>query len=111
MRHDGRSQNELRALKIVPHANPQALGSVDISMGGTRVFCTAGVSGHTPGWLNRPGQGWLTAEYAMLPHAGDSRMSREKGFSGGRAQEISRLIGRSLRSALDLKSLAKGRFI
>lgn len=107
MRHDGRAQDELRPLKIIPHANPHALGSVEISMGQTRILCTAGVSESTPGWLNRPGHGWLTAEYAMLPHAGDVRMNRERGFSGGRAQEISRLIGRALRSAVDLSKLGE----
>ena len=107
MRHDGRARGELRALKIIPHINPHALGSVEICMGRTRILCTAGVSESPPGWLNRPGHGWLTAEYAMLPHAGDARMSREKGFSGGRAQEISRLIGRSLRSALHLEKLGE----
>lgn len=102
-----RKKEELRSLEIFPDVNYWAEGSVEIRAGKTRLICTASVSENTPPWLNNPGQGWLTAEYAMLPRAGDFRISRERAFSSGRSQEISRLIGRSLRSALDLKNLGE----
>ena len=107
MRQDGRSKNELRQISITADVNCWAEGSVEISMGKTRVLCTASVSETTPNWLNKPGHGWITAEYAMLPRSGDFRMSRERGFNSGRSQEISRLIGRSLRSAVDMNKLGE----
>lgn len=107
MRENNRAKDELRPISLSPHVNCWAEGSVEISMGRTRVLCTASVSETTPGWLNRPGQGWVTAEYAMLPRSGDFRMSRERGFNSGRSQEISRLIGRSMRSAVDLQKLGE----
>ncbi len=107
MRENGRAKDALREIKITPHVNCWAEGSVEISMGRTKVLCTASSAETTPSWLNRPGHGWVTAEYAMLPRSGDFRMSREKGFNSGRSHEISRLIGRSLRSAVDLQNLGE----
>ena len=107
MRENSRAKDELRPISLSPHVNCWAEGSVEISMGKTRVLCTASVSETTPGWLNRPGHGWITAEYAMLPRSGDFRMSRERGFNSGRSQEISRLIGRSMRSAVDMQKLGE----
>ena len=102
-----RAYDELRPISIQSHVNCWAEGSAQISMGKTKVLCTASLSEKTPQWLNKPGHGWLTAEYAMLPRSGDFRMSREKAFNSGRSQEISRLIGRSLRSAVDLSKLGE----
>ena len=102
-----RPTDSLRTVKITPHINCWAEGSAEISMGRTRVLCTASVSESTPSWLNRPGEGWVTGEYAMLPRSGDFRMSRPRGFNSGRSQEISRLIGRSLRSAVDRQKLGE----
>ena len=102
-----RAYDELRPVSIQSHVNCWAEGSTQISMGKTKVLCTASLSETTPQWLNKPGHGWLTAEYAMLPRSGDFRMSRERAFNSGRSQEISRLIGRSLRSAVDLSKLGE----
>ena len=107
MRTEGRSYDELRPVSIQTHVNCWAEGSAQISMGKTKVLCTASVSEATPQWLNKPGYGWLTAEYAMLPRSGDFRINRERAFNSGRSQEISRLIGRSLRSAVDLSKLGE----
>lgn len=107
MRKNERAKDELREVNITPHVNCWAEGSVEISMGKTKVLCTASVSESTPHWLNNPGQGWVTAEYAMLPRSGDFRINRERGFNSGRSQEISRLIGRSLRSAVDMQKLGE----
>ena len=107
MRKDRRTCTELRPIVIKADVNCWAEGSVEIYMGNTRLLCTASVSETTPHWLNRPGHGWITAEYAMLPRSGDFRTSRERGFQSGRSQEISRLIGRSLRSAVDMQNLGE----
>ena len=107
MRAKERAYDELRAVSIQTHVNCWAEGSAQISMGQTKVLCTASVSETTPQWLNKPEHGWLTAEYAMLPRSGDFRINRERAFNSGRSQEISRLIGRSLRSALDLSKLGE----
>ena len=107
MRKKGRAKDDLRPLAITPHVNCWAEGSTEILMGKTKVLCTASVSETTPHWLNRPGHGWITAEYAMIPRSGDFRISRERGFQSGRSQEISRLIGRSLRSAVDMQNLGE----
>ena len=107
MRTEGRNYNELRAVSIESQVNCWAEGSAQISMGKTKVLCTASLSETTPQWLNKPNHGWLTAEYAMLPRSGDFRISRERGFNSGRSQEISRLIGRSLRAAIDLSNLGE----
>lgn len=109
MRVDGRAPDEKRPLKITPHAAPYAEGSALIELGETRVLCTASVENRVPGWLKEQGQGWVTAEYAMLPRATKQRTSREvtKGHPSGRTQEIQRLIGRSLRTVCDLRRLGE----
>lgn len=107
MRQDGRKPDQLRKFSITPHINHWAEGSAEIRMGKTHLICTASVSETTPKWLNKPGWGWVTAEYGMLPRSGDTRMNRERSFGSGRAQEISRLIGRSLRAAVDLQRLGE----
>ncbi|MCZ0933153.1 MAG: ribonuclease PH [Oligoflexia bacterium] len=107
MRAEERSYNELRPVSIQTQVNCWAEGSAQISMGKTKVLCTASVSETTPQWLNKPGHGWLTAEYAMLPRSGDFRVNRERAFNSGRSQEISRLIGRSLRAGVDLSKLGE----
>lgn len=104
---ENRGDLELRPVKITAGVNCWAEGSARIQMGNTLILCVASVSETTPKWLNKPGMGWVTAEYGMLPRAGDSRMSRERAYSGGRSQEISRLIGRSLRAALPLNSFGE----
>jgi ribonuclease PH len=106
-RVDGRKPDELRDVKIQRDFLPHAEGSVLIEMGNTKVICTATVDERVPNWLRNSGQGWITAEYGMLPRSTDSRMNRESsvGKVGGRTQEIQRLIGRSLRSVVDLKAL------
>lgn len=107
MKKDKRASDQLREILISPNINCWSEGSTEILIGKTRVLCTASVSETTPSWLNKPGHGWVTAEYAMLPRSGDFRISRERGFKSGRSQEISRLIGRSLRSAVSLKDLGE----
>ncbi len=100
MRIDGRSPNELRPWSIEPDFIPQALGSALVTAGRTRVICTANLEPKPPGWLEAGG--WVTAQYAMLPGATRPRGSRDP---GGRGKEIQRLIGRSLRAAVDLAAL------
>lgn len=107
MRGDNRSLDELRPVSITPEVIRHAEGSVDISMGHTRLICTASVEPQVPKWLQGTGEGWVTAEYGMLPRSTHSRIRRDKAMSGGRTQEISRLIGRSLRAAVDLKALGE----
>ena len=99
-RPDGRSPADLRPVALERGANPYAEGSCLIRMGGTLVHCTASVEPGVPGWRKGSGQGWVTAEYAMLPRATTERTSRERGGAGGRTQEIQRLIGRALRAAM-----------
>lgn len=106
-RAEGRLAHELRPIKIVPHYVEQAEGSALIIQGRTRVLCTATVEERVPGFLLHSGQGWVTAEYGMLPRATSTRRPRE-GISGpvsGRTREIQRLIGRSLRAVTDLQAL------
>lgn len=107
MRTDGRKPNELRSIKITPDILQYAEGSVQIEVGLTKIICTASVEQNVPKWLMGQGAGWITAEYGMLPRSTHSRMNREKAATGGRTQEISRLIGRSLRAAVDLKALGE----
>lgn len=107
MRLDNRKINELRKVSIVPEVIRHAEGSVQIDMGHTRVICTASVDPMVPKWLQGTGTGWVSAEYGMLPRSTHSRISREKAMNSGRTQEISRLIGRSLRAAVDLKALGE----
>jgi ribonuclease PH len=109
MRPSQRQVAELRALKITRHFTRHAEGSVLIEMGDTQVLCTASVEESLPPFLRGKGQGWVTAEYGMLPRATHTRSAREaaKGKQSGRTQEIQRLIGRSLRAVVDLKALGE----
>jgi ribonuclease PH len=102
MRPDGRRPDELRLITITPDFNRYAEGSVLISFGETKVICTASVEEKVPSFLEGKGKGWVTAEYAMLPRATHTRSGRSP---GGRGQEIQRLIGRSLRAAVDMRAL------
>lgn len=107
-RPDGRLARQIRPVQIIPDYTPHAEGSALIELGQTRVLCTATVERELPPWLRNssPPQGWVTAEYAMLPRATPARTRRERGATlGGRTQEIQRLIGRSLRAAVDLTLL------
>ena len=97
----GRTAHELRPIRIERGASAYAEGSCLISFGNTRVLCTASVEDGVPSWKRGKGEGWLTAEYAMLPRATHTRSSRERDRIGGRTQEIQRLIGRSVRAMLD----------
>ena len=107
MTREGRTPRELRLVSIVRNYTKNADGSVLISFGDTRVLCTATIEDRVPAWLEGQGRGWLTAEYAMLPaSASKGRISRDA-TQRGRALEISRLIGRSLRSIIDLKRLGE----
>jgi ribonuclease PH len=99
-RPDGRSNDQLRPLVLERQANPYAEGSCLIRVGGTLVHCTASVEAGVPGFKRGSGEGWVTAEYAMLPRATLERTSRERTGPGGRTQEIQRLVGRSLRAAM-----------
>jgi ribonuclease PH len=108
-RPSGRSPDQLRPIKITRNFTKHAEGSVLIEFGDTRVLCNASVTEDVPRFLKGRGQGWLTAEYGMLPRSTNSRMDREaaRGKQGGRTLEIQRLIGRSLRAAVDLKALGE----
>lgn len=99
-RPDGRRPDELRAVVLERGANPYAEGSCLTRMGGTLVLCTASVVEGVPAWRRESGLGWLTAEYAMLPRATTERTPRDRQRTGGRTHEIQRLVGRSLRAAL-----------
>jgi len=106
-RPDGRSADQLRPVRIQRSWTGHPEGSVLIEFGGTRVLCTASVQDSVPRWRRESGLGWVTAEYAMLPRATNTRSDREsvRGKVGGRTQEISRLIGRALRGCVDFKAL------
>ena len=106
MRPDNRRRNELRPVKITPGYLDYAEGSVLIEAGKTRVLCAVSVEDGVPRWLDGRGHGWLTAEYAMLPRATHTRTPRET-TPGARTQEIRRLVGRSLRAAVDLKLIGE----
>lgn len=106
-RHDSRLTSQLRQIKITPHVLDYAEGSVMIEFGKTRVLCSASYESKAPSWLQGSGAGWVTAEYGMLPRSTHTRIKREKSQTGGRTQEISRLVGRSLRSCVDLKALGE----
>ena len=106
-RPDGRAPDQLRPLVLERRANPYAEGSCLIRMGGTLVHCTASVETGVPGFKKGTGEGWVTAEYAMLPRATLERTSRERNGPGGRTQEIQRLIGRSLRAAMATMSFGE----
>jgi len=109
MRHSGRAPDQMRSLTFEPGFTRHAEGSCLISFGDTRVLCTASVEDRVPPFLRGKGQGWVTAEYGMLPRATHTRGNREaaKGKQSGRTQEIQRLIGRSLRAVVDLKALGE----
>lgn len=109
VRTDGRAPDELRPVKITPGYLPYAEGSVLIEMGQTRVVCAASIEDRVPAFLRNTGQGWITAEYSMLPRATHQRTPREvrRGGQSGRTHEIQRLIGRSLRAAADTKLLGE----
>ncbi|MDN8580746.1 ribonuclease PH, partial [Eikenella corrodens] len=105
----GRAPDQLRPISITPHFLPHADGSVLIACGNTKVICTASIDESVPPFLRGKNQGWVTAEYGMLPASTASRMRREaaQGKQSGRTQEIQRLIGRSLRAAVDLSRLGE----
>ena len=107
MRVDGRQFSDLRPVKITPHVSEFAEGSAMVEFGKTKVLCTASYEDMPPKWLQNTGSGWVTAEYGMLPRSTQSRLRRDKTQTSGRTQEISRLIGRSLRAAVDLKKLGE----
>ena len=108
-RPSGRSANQLRSVEIIRNYTKHAEGSVLVKFGDTHVLCTASVDEKVPSFLKGKGQGWVTAEYGMLPRSTGSRMDREaaKGKQSGRTQEIQRLIGRSLRAIIDLEKLGE----
>jgi len=109
MRPSGRAPEQIREIRLTRHYTKHAEGSVLVEFGDTKVICTASVEERVPGFLRGKGQGWVTAEYGMLPRSTGSRMGREaaRGKQGGRTMEIQRLIGRSLRAAVDLKLLGE----
>lgn len=109
MRPSGRAVDQLRDVRITRHFTKHAEGSVLVEFGDTKVICTASVETSVPPFLRGKGQGWVTAEYGMLPRSTGTRMQREaaKGKQQGRTVEISRLIGRSLRAAVDLEALGE----
>lgn len=106
-RFDNRSHDQIRNTKITPNISPYAEGSALIEVGGTKVICTATVEEKVPPFLRNKGTGWVTAEYAMLPRATNTRTQRETLRPSGRTQEIQRLIGRSLRAVVDTKLLGE----
>src|SRR6201998_2369346 len=112
-RGDGRAATALRPVRFTRRYTRHAEGSVLVEMGETRVLCTASVEEKVPPFLKGKGQGWVTAEYGMLPRATHTRGSREaaKGKQSGRAQEIQRLIGRSLRAVVELPKLGERQII
>jgi ribonuclease PH len=112
-RPSGRQPDELRPLQIIANTMPFAEGSASIRLGDTHVLCSASVDERLPAWLRGQGRGWVTAEYSMLPRATKERTQREAvaGKQGGRTVEIQRLIGRSLRAAVDLKALGERQII
>lgn len=109
IRPSKRANNELRTIEIIRHYTKHAEGSVLVKFGDTHVLCTASVVEKVPGFLKGKNQGWLTAEYGMLPRSTGSRMDREaaRGKQSGRTQEIQRLIGRSLRAIINLEKLGE----
>ncbi|MBV8972919.1 MAG: ribonuclease PH [Sphingomonadaceae bacterium] len=109
MRPSGRAPDAMRRVEIIPRFTAHAEGSCLVKFGDTHVLCTASVEERLPPWLRGKGEGWVTAEYGMLPRATHTRGQREaaKGKQSGRTQEIQRLIGRSLRAVTDLKTLGE----
>ena len=113
MRPSQRAASELRPVRFIRHYTRHAEGSVLVEFGDTKVICTATVEESVPGFLKGKGQGWVTAEYGMLPRSTHSRMRREaaSGKQSGRTQEIQRLIGRSLRAVVDLQKLGERQIV
>lgn len=113
MRPSGRHNHEMRAVRITRGFTKHAEGSALVEFGDTKILCNASVEERVPPWLRNSGRGWITAEYAMLPRATQSRNDREavRGRQQGRTVEIQRLIGRSLRAAIDLQALGERRII
>ena len=111
-RNEDRNHNQLRDISIETNINIHAEGSALISFGNTKVICNASIENNVPRWMKNSDEGWVTGEYGMLPRSTNERMGREaaRGKQSGRTQEIQRLIGRSLRQAVDLKYL-KGKTI
>ena len=105
MRSNNRGAEDLRSVEIIPKVNLYAEGSCLIKCGNTKVLCTASVSSEVPAWLKGGNKGWITAEYSLLPRATQTRVNRETKGVGGRTAEIQRLIGRSLRAAVDLSEM------
>jgi ribonuclease PH len=112
-RTDGRADDELRPITITRHWQDHPAGSVLVEFGRTRVLCAASASAGVPRWRKGSGLGWVTAEYAMLPSATNTRSDREsvKGKIGGRTHEISRLVGRSLRAVIDYRALGENTIV
>jgi len=112
-RADGRANDQLRTVKFTRNWLNNAEGSVLVEFGNTRVLCVASFTSGVPRWLVGKGEGWVTSEYAMLPRATHTRSDREsvKGKLGGRTQEISRLVGRSLRGVVDMKALGENTIV
>ena len=112
-RNDGRSNDQLREIKVTRNWLDHAEGSVLVEFGKTRVLCVASFTPGVPRWLKDSGKGWVTSEYAMLPRATHTRSDREsvKGKLGGRTQEISRLVGRSLRAVVNMKELGENTIV
>ena len=113
MRPSGRANDEMRQVKFTRNYTMHVEGSVLVEFGNTKVLCTATVDDRTPPWLRGKGQGWVTAEYGMLPRSTNSRMGREaaRGKQGGRTMEIQRLICRSLRAVVNLEALGERQII
>ena len=109
MRNKDRDHNQLRDISIESNVNIHAEGSVLVSFGNTKVICNASIENNVPRWMKNSDEGWVTGEYGMLPRSTNERMGREaaRGKQSGRTQEIQRLIGRSLRSVVDLKKLSE----
>ena len=112
-RHDGRATDQLRDIRITRNWLDHAEGSVLVEFGRTRVLCAASFTEGVPRWRKGSGEGWVTGEYAMLPRATNTRSDREsvKGRVGGRTHEISRLVGRSLRSVIDTRALGENTIV
>ncbi len=108
-RPSNRSADQLRNIEIIPNFSKHAEGSCLIKFGDTHVLCTASIESKVPNWMRNTGKGWVTAEYGMLPRSTHARMDREaaRGKQSGRTQEIQRLIGRALRSVVDMKKLGE----
>jgi ribonuclease PH len=108
-RPSGRSPSQLRAVELIPNVNKHAEGSCLVKFGDTHVLCLATVEDKIPHWMKNSGKGWVTSEYGMLPRSTGTRMDREayKGRQSGRTQEIQRLIGRALRSVVDVQAMGE----